>query len=268
MSQTARFQETLRRLAMIDETFVEDAAGTCLGPAGTSALEPGTVLLLQLGALVATGASPECVQWSTGRAMAAGVADDEIADVLLAVAPVAGIGRVFSAAPEVAIALGYDVAAALEELDDHCPADTRLPQQAHDGRESLSRIVNSLFHIGLSLHAVAGNVPGAAARESISDALQRLDQAICEIRRHALCAGDHESRPHPAPGMSGSWVGRPAELSCRVRPGKWVKLDTIIPRRSPDPAICRRKHPHLLPSCPSSRWSLMPGGIACSGVRE
>jgi hypothetical protein len=33
MSQTARFKETLRRLAMIDETFVEDAAGTCLGPA-------------------------------------------------------------------------------------------------------------------------------------------------------------------------------------------------------------------------------------------
>src|SRR5262249_21656867 len=179
MSQTARFRETLRRLAMIDETFVEDAAGTCLGPAGTSALDPGTVLLLQLGALVATGASPECVQWSTGRAMAAGVADDEIADVLLAVAPVAGIGRVFSAAPEVAIALGYDVAAALEELDDHCPADARLPQQAHDGREPLNQIVNSLFRIGLSLHAVAGDVPSAAASRSISDALRRPDQAIC-----------------------------------------------------------------------------------------
>ena len=85
MSQTARFRETLRRLAMIDETFVEDAAGTCLGPAGALALDPRTAMLLQLGALVATGASPECVQWSTGRAMAAGVAADEIADVLLAV---------------------------------------------------------------------------------------------------------------------------------------------------------------------------------------
>jgi alkylhydroperoxidase/carboxymuconolactone decarboxylase family protein YurZ len=40
-------------------------------------------MLLQLGALVATGASPQCLQWSTGRAMAAGVTDDEIADVLL-----------------------------------------------------------------------------------------------------------------------------------------------------------------------------------------
>jgi hypothetical protein len=35
--------------------------------------------------------------------------------VLLAIAPVTGLGRVVSAAPDVATALGYDVAAALEE---------------------------------------------------------------------------------------------------------------------------------------------------------
>jgi len=198
MSQTARFQETLRRLAIIDETFVEEAAGTCLGPAGALTLDPRTALLLQLGALVATGASPECLQWSTGRAMAAGVADDEIADVLLAVAPVAGIGRVFSAAPEVAIALGYDVTAALEELDDHCPADTESARHARDGRESLNQIVNSLFHVSLSLHAVA-DVPGDAARGFISDALQRLDQAICEIRRHALISRDQNYRVESGP---------------------------------------------------------------------
>ena len=33
--------------------------------------------------------------------------------------PVAGLGRVVSAALNVATALGYDVEAALEELDDH-----------------------------------------------------------------------------------------------------------------------------------------------------
>jgi len=155
-------------------------------------------LLLQLGALVATGASPECLQWSTGRAMAAGVADDEIADVLLAVAPVAGIGRVFSAAPEVAIALGYDITAALEELDDRSPADTESAQHGRGGRESLNQIVNSLFHVSLSLHAVA-DVPGDAARGFISDALQRLDQAICEIRRHALISRDQNYRVESGP---------------------------------------------------------------------
>src|SRR5436190_1755107 len=37
MGQTVRFQQTLRRLAMIYEGFVEDQAGLGLGPAATSA---------------------------------------------------------------------------------------------------------------------------------------------------------------------------------------------------------------------------------------
>jgi hypothetical protein len=49
----------------------------------------------------------------------AGATQDEVADVLLAIAPMAGLGRVVSAAPNLAAALGYDVVAALEELDDH-----------------------------------------------------------------------------------------------------------------------------------------------------
>jgi hypothetical protein len=118
-----------------------------------------------------------------------------------AVAPVAGIGRVFSAAPEAAIALGYDVAAALEELDDHSPADAESAQQAHDGRESLNQIVNSLFHVSLSLHAAAGNAPSDAARGFISDALHRLDQAVCEIRRHALVARDQNYRVESGPEL-------------------------------------------------------------------
>ena len=39
--------------------------------------------------------------------------------MLLAIAPVAGPGRVVAAAPELATALGYDIQAALEEPDDH-----------------------------------------------------------------------------------------------------------------------------------------------------
>ena len=39
-------------------------------------------------------------------------------EVLLAIAPVAGLGRVVAAAPNLGAALGYDVAAALEEPDD------------------------------------------------------------------------------------------------------------------------------------------------------
>lgn len=114
MGQTARFQETLRRLAMIDEAFVEDQAGMILDPPGTS-LDPKTAALLRVGAAIAAGASAVGLEWSAGRALAAGASEDEISDVLLAIAPVAGLGRISGAAPGVAIALGYDIQAALGE---------------------------------------------------------------------------------------------------------------------------------------------------------
>ena len=115
MRQTAGFQETLRRLAMIDEGFVEDQAGLALDPLSTSALDPKTAALLQVGVSVAIGSAAVCLEWSTGRALAAGASEDEIADVLLAVAPVVGLGRAVSAAHQVAIALGYDIEAELGE---------------------------------------------------------------------------------------------------------------------------------------------------------
>ena len=119
MDQTARFQETLRRLAMIDEAFVENQAGLRLGQAGELTLDPKTAALLQVAASVAGGSPAVCLEWSAGRALAEGATEDEIADVLLAIAPVTGLGRVVCAAPDVATALGYDITAALEEPD--CP---------------------------------------------------------------------------------------------------------------------------------------------------
>ena len=117
VDQTAKFQEALRRLAMIDEGFVEGGTGLGLGLAGIAGLDPKTAALLRVGASVAIGSPAVCVEWSAGRALAAGATEDEIADVLLAIAPVIGLARVVAAAPDVATALGYDIAAALEEPD-------------------------------------------------------------------------------------------------------------------------------------------------------
>ena len=113
-----RFQETLRRLTMIDEGFVQDEVGLRLELAGTSTLDPRTAALIQVGASVAMGSPGVNLEWSASRALAAGASVDQIADVLLAIAPVAGLGRVAAAAPYLATALGYDIAAALEESDD------------------------------------------------------------------------------------------------------------------------------------------------------
>jgi alkylhydroperoxidase/carboxymuconolactone decarboxylase family protein YurZ len=110
--------QTLRRLAMIDEGFVKDEARLGLDQAATLSLDPKTVALVQVGTSVAIGSSAVCLEWSAGRALAAGASEDEIADVLLAVIPVAGLGRVASAAPDLAAALGYDLWASLEKPDD------------------------------------------------------------------------------------------------------------------------------------------------------
>ena len=119
VGQTVGFQEMLRRLAIIDEGFVEDQAGLGLGVAVSRPLDPKTAALVHVGALVAIGSPGVCLEWSTTRALAAGASEDEVTDVLLAIAPVAGLGRVTGAVPSVAAALGYDVEAALMDPDNH-----------------------------------------------------------------------------------------------------------------------------------------------------
>jgi alkylhydroperoxidase/carboxymuconolactone decarboxylase family protein YurZ len=102
---------------MIDEGFVENDAGLGFGLGKTSALDLRTAALLRVAVSVAIGSPAVCLEWSATRALAAGATEDEIADVLLAIAPVAGLSRVVCAAPDLAIALGYDIGAALEETD-------------------------------------------------------------------------------------------------------------------------------------------------------
>jgi anti-anti-sigma factor len=56
----------------------------------------------------------------------------------------------------------------------------------------LESVLGGLYRVGLSLHA-AIEQPHAVARTRITDALQRLDEAIQEIRAQALAARDRES---------------------------------------------------------------------------
>ena len=65
--------------------------------------------LARVAALIAAEASLASYQWAIDAAIAAGATEEDILDVLLAVAPVVGLARVTSAAPELALALGYDV---------------------------------------------------------------------------------------------------------------------------------------------------------------
>ena len=119
MSQPMRFEGILRKLAIVDEKFAVDQAGLVLDPPGARGLDPRTAALVRVGVLAAIGAPEVCLEWSSSRALAAGATEDEITGVLLAIAPVIGLGRMAGAAAGVAGAFGYDIEAALEDPDGH-----------------------------------------------------------------------------------------------------------------------------------------------------
>jgi alkylhydroperoxidase/carboxymuconolactone decarboxylase family protein YurZ len=118
MDPAARYQEILRRLAIIDESAVEQHAGLGLSLPSARVLDAKTAELVRVAAVAATGAPAACLERSVPQALAAGATEDEITGVLLAIAPVAGLGRVVSAVPGLATGLGYDLETALMETDD------------------------------------------------------------------------------------------------------------------------------------------------------
>ena len=97
-------------------------------------MDAKTAALVRVGALVAIGSPAVCLEWGTTRALAAGATEDEITDVLLAIAPVAGLGRVTGAVPDIAAALGYDVEAALLEPGSSLTAPPGAHHRAPDQR--------------------------------------------------------------------------------------------------------------------------------------
>jgi alkylhydroperoxidase/carboxymuconolactone decarboxylase family protein YurZ len=117
MGRTVQHEEILRKLTIIDDGFVENPAGLGLCLTGPKDLDARTAALVRVAALAAIGSPAVCLEWSATRALAAGATEDDVIGVLLAIAPVAGLGCVVSAVPGVSDALGYDVETVLENPD-------------------------------------------------------------------------------------------------------------------------------------------------------
>jgi anti-anti-sigma factor len=60
-----------------------------------------------------------------------------------------------------------------------------LAEQAQHAEDLLDRVVGNLLHVGLSLDTAAGQ-PAELARERISQALQRLDDTVHDVRDHVF----------------------------------------------------------------------------------
>jgi len=108
------FQERLRSMALSDDRFVASVLGMGRDTIEASGLDPKTHAMVRLAALMAVDAGQISYNASAEVALASGASPDEIVGILIAVAPAIGLGRVVSAAPELGLALGYDVEAALE----------------------------------------------------------------------------------------------------------------------------------------------------------
>jgi 4-carboxymuconolactone decarboxylase len=114
MGWMSEYQERLRSLALSDDRFVESVLGMGQDTIEVSHLDAKTHALVRLAALLAVGAAQSSCNEGVERVLASGASVDEIVGLLIAVAPSVGLGRVVSAAPELGLALGYDVEAALE----------------------------------------------------------------------------------------------------------------------------------------------------------
>jgi alkylhydroperoxidase/carboxymuconolactone decarboxylase family protein YurZ len=110
------YKQHLRRLAVHDEALLE-AIATEAGSSAATVLGEKTAALLRIAATVAVDAAPPSFQHAVALAVASGATTDEIVATLEAVTPVTGTARVVQCAPKIALALGYDVEAALERLD-------------------------------------------------------------------------------------------------------------------------------------------------------
>ena len=110
------YKQHLRCLAVHDETLVSVLLADENTP-GASVLDPKVAALVRVAASIAVDAAPSSIQHAVSLALAAGATSAQIVATLEAVTPVTGAARVVSSAPKVALALGYDVEAALESLD-------------------------------------------------------------------------------------------------------------------------------------------------------
>jgi 4-carboxymuconolactone decarboxylase len=113
----AEHEEILRRLSIRDDAYVESLLTKTGANVAASSLDEKTHSLVRLGALIAIDAAPPSYMEAIETARTADASNDEIVGTLIAVLPAVGVARVVAAAPKLGLALGYDVAAALEVYD-------------------------------------------------------------------------------------------------------------------------------------------------------
>ncbi len=110
------YKITLRKLALRDDRYIEALLAREGMSAEESGLDSRARALVQIGALVAVDAAPPSYMSVADEALAAGATREELVGSLIVLIPVVGVPRVVAAAPNLGLALGYDVVDALEHV--------------------------------------------------------------------------------------------------------------------------------------------------------
>jgi hypothetical protein len=114
----ASYQETLRKIALRDESIVQHMQSDHPPTAETARLDSRACGLVRIAALVTSGGSQPSYRQAAQLALLGGATETEIVAVLIAVAQTVGVDRSVMEAPKLGLALGYDVDAALERDED------------------------------------------------------------------------------------------------------------------------------------------------------
>lgn len=110
------YRTTLRKLAVRDDRYIAGLLGADQSDAALAGIDPRSHAFARIGALVALNAPPPAHMYAVEAALNAGASYEEIVGVLIAVLPLVGVARIVSAAPNLGLALGYDVNEALEAV--------------------------------------------------------------------------------------------------------------------------------------------------------
>lgn len=113
--------DLLRELSIGDDHSLTSTAAVVDHPA--PAIDARVASLVRLAALIVLDPALAAYQREVQRGLDAGATVEEIVGVLLTVAPQAGTTLVVTAAPKLAMALGYDVESGLEALEEPASLD-------------------------------------------------------------------------------------------------------------------------------------------------
>ena len=111
------YKLTLRRLALRDDRYIDALLSEEQANVTLAGIDARSHALARVAALIAMDAAPPSYMSAVEAGLNAGASEDEIVGTLIAVLPIVGAARVVAAAPNLALALGYDVAEALEAVD-------------------------------------------------------------------------------------------------------------------------------------------------------